>query len=894
MSTTKEQTNDSEYVDWIKKEIENNNITYFNHNEFTNKQEFENSISSVGKIFKVNWSNNDNTRLIVKTPGLNVKKIINELKIRKEIDSNINILRIYGISRLDNKYSLVLEYADGGSLYSYLKENFTKLEWNDKYRLALQLASAVEYIHDKGIIHCNLHAHNVLIHKGHIKVADFGLSKKATETSNYSDDVLGTIPYIDPKYLSNVCDIQYGSKLYTLNFKSDIYSIGALFWLLSSGRRPFYDDESIKYDANLAMDIMMGKREKIIGGTPAKYSDLYTACWKNDPNERPSIQQVVLCLKSMIKQDINEEKNSTKFIKNVIEKEPSNEDFDNMMDNDYNFFIGDDFSNSLIDDDFDLNMNDIIQNNLLIDVTDSDDVGKIIDKLIDHLIKLHDELGYGFAGAKQIIEQNIKFINQPLDDILDWLNDNQISSKYIFFHGFLYFNGIIVKGDEDKAFASFSKASKDNYSMAQVYLCKLYKDPKKAFYWYQKSAENGNKLAQFYLGKWYENNEKDDLKAFECYEKAAKSGNKIAQLNLGYFYDHGKGTQRNKDKAIEWYEKSAKQECSNAQLFLGILYKGTKKDFKNAFYWVEKATKNGNRIAQFYLGKYYYFGTGVKKDYGKSFEWYEKSAKQGYIDALYALGYLYLKGKGTEKNLEKAHYLIEKAAENGNKFAQHHLGAIYQNDKGTKKNIKKAIEWYERSAEKGYSIAQCNLGYLYGKGKEIDQDLKKSLYWYEKAAKSGNKFAQYNLGYIYENGIGIQKDINKAIIWYEKSAKQDYGSAQCSLGYLYENGKGIDQDLEKSIYLYKKAAENGYVAAYHCLGKCYQDGIGIEKNEVKAFENYKKSAEKGYLNGIYNLGYCYENGIGAEIDKEKAVELYQDAAKRGNRDAQKRLKMINS
>ncbi|CAB4479518.1 unnamed protein product [Rhizophagus irregularis] len=389
MSTTKEQTNDSEYVDWIKKEIENNNITYFNHNEFTNKQEFENSISSVGKIFKVNWSNNDNTRLIVKTPGLNVKKIINELKIRKEIDSHINILRIYGISKLDNKYSLVLEYAD-----------------------ALQLASAVEYIHDKGIIHCNLHAHNVLIHKGHIKVADFGLSKKATETSNYSDDVL-------------------------------------------------------------AMDIMMGKREKIIGGTPAKYSDLYTACWKNDPNERPSIQQVVLCLKSMIKQDINEEKNSTKFIKNVIEKEPSNEDFDNMMDNDYNFFIGDDFSNSLIDDDFDLNMNDIIQNNLLIDVTDSDDVGKIIDKLIDHLIKLHDELGYGFAGAKQIIEQNIKFINQPLDDILDWLNDNQISSKYIFFHGFLYFNGIIVKGDEDKAFASFSKASKDNYSMAQVYLCKL-------------------------------------------------------------------------------------------------------------------------------------------------------------------------------------------------------------------------------------------------------------------------------------------------------------------------------------------------------------------------------------------------------------------------------------
>jgi serine/threonine protein kinase len=55
-----------------------------------------------------------------------------------------------------NKYLLVLEYADGGSLYSYLKENFNKLEWNNKYRLALQLASAVECIHNKGIIHCDL------------------------------------------------------------------------------------------------------------------------------------------------------------------------------------------------------------------------------------------------------------------------------------------------------------------------------------------------------------------------------------------------------------------------------------------------------------------------------------------------------------------------------------------------------------------------------------------------------------------------------------------------------------------------------------------------------------------------------------------------------------------
>ena len=78
------------------------------------------------------------------------------------MDFHQNILRFYGISKLEtdlnqiNKYLLVLEYADGGSLYSYLKEHFSKLEWNDKYRLALQLASAVECIHNEDIIHCDL------------------------------------------------------------------------------------------------------------------------------------------------------------------------------------------------------------------------------------------------------------------------------------------------------------------------------------------------------------------------------------------------------------------------------------------------------------------------------------------------------------------------------------------------------------------------------------------------------------------------------------------------------------------------------------------------------------------------------------------------------------------
>jgi serine/threonine protein kinase len=56
-------------------------------------------------------------------------------------------------------YSLVMEYADGGTLRSYLKRNFSHFTWDDKFNLACQLTSAVLCIHDGGIVHRDLVLH---------------------------------------------------------------------------------------------------------------------------------------------------------------------------------------------------------------------------------------------------------------------------------------------------------------------------------------------------------------------------------------------------------------------------------------------------------------------------------------------------------------------------------------------------------------------------------------------------------------------------------------------------------------------------------------------------------------------------------------------------------------
>ncbi len=49
-----------------------------------------------------------------------------------------------------------MEYADSGTLNTYLNDHFNELDWNNKYTLALQLASAVGFIHECDIIHCDL------------------------------------------------------------------------------------------------------------------------------------------------------------------------------------------------------------------------------------------------------------------------------------------------------------------------------------------------------------------------------------------------------------------------------------------------------------------------------------------------------------------------------------------------------------------------------------------------------------------------------------------------------------------------------------------------------------------------------------------------------------------
>ncbi|RHZ46355.1 hypothetical protein Glove_624g49 [Diversispora epigaea] len=248
------------------------------------------------------------------------KKFVRELTNNIALNNHDNIIDVYGISidPLTETYYMVLQYAKDGNLRTYLRNNFTILDWETKINMAKDLARGLQFIHQANIVHRDLNSRNVLVHEGRLLIT-VSVLYKSLDSDSYSI-IGGMMAYTDPEYLKN-------QNTYKINKSSDIYSLGVLFWEISSGRPPFYNIDWFE----TMKKVSSGEREKPINGTPWSFVHIYSCAWNDNPIQRPTIENinnslenidVALCYNSLENIDVSLEfeniENSEEFERDSI------------------------------------------------------------------------------------------------------------------------------------------------------------------------------------------------------------------------------------------------------------------------------------------------------------------------------------------------------------------------------------------------------------------------------------------------------------------------------------------------------------------------------------------------------------------------------------------------
>ena len=118
-----------------------------------------------------------------------------------------NIVRYLDSFERDGILMIEMEYADNGTLASWLAQLTRRLEEREILAVFHQIVSAIRHIHEQNILHRDLKTANIFLTKnGIVKIGDFGISKMLTTRQAGANTVLGTPYYISPEMVIPRCN----------------------------------------------------------------------------------------------------------------------------------------------------------------------------------------------------------------------------------------------------------------------------------------------------------------------------------------------------------------------------------------------------------------------------------------------------------------------------------------------------------------------------------------------------------------------------------------------------------------------------------------------------------------------------------------------------------------
>ena len=230
----------------------------------------------------------------------NMKKIKYETNLMKKLN-HPNITKILELFE-DKEYILIImEYINGGNLFSFLKKHRKVSEKTAKL-LYRQIILGIKYMHQQGIVHRDIKLENILIDlNNNIKICDFGIGRVLSSPEQPLFDQCGTPMYIAPEIL--LCSKEKGYK----GFPVDIWSSGIVLYILLSGTLPFSfknsssslsesNESNLSEDNNNNTELqysIINKEPKEIENISKEAEDLLKKILKKNPEKRITCEEIL-------------------------------------------------------------------------------------------------------------------------------------------------------------------------------------------------------------------------------------------------------------------------------------------------------------------------------------------------------------------------------------------------------------------------------------------------------------------------------------------------------------------------------------------------------------------------------------------------------------------------